>query len=176
MDRTILKQLYEKYQKEIYLYLFSLCKDRQWAEDLLQETFLKAILSLSEQHTNMRAWLYLVARNLYFNDRKKEKRMVSMEDTDSVHGESAKGSAVDIWENTPEKQLIVEEKKQMLYRAIASLKGQKKEILLMQYMGGLSQREIASVLHLTTENVRVLAYRARRELKVYMEEQGYDIS
>lgn len=176
MDRTILKQLYEKYQKEIYLYLFSLCKDRQWAEDLLQETFLKAILSLSDQHTNMRAWLYLVARNLYFNSRKKEKRMVSMEDTDSVHREGTKGSAVDIWENTPEKQLIAEEKKQMLYRAIASLKGQKKEILLMQYMGGLSQREIASVLHLTTENVRVLAYRARRELKVYMEEHGYDIS
>lgn len=172
MDQTILRQLYEKYQKEIYLYLLSLCKNRQWAEDLLQETFLKAILSLSDHHTNMRAWLYRVARNLYLNARKKEQRMVSMEDAESMQTKAD----MDSWENAPEKHLITEEKHQILYQAIASLNGQKKEILLMQYMGGLSQREIASILHLTPENVRVLAYRGRRELRLYMEEHGYDIS
>lgn len=172
MEQTILKQLYEKYQKEIYLYLLSLCKNRQLAEDLLQETFLKAILSLSEHHTNMRAWLYRVARNLYLNARKKERRLISLEDVQSMQTKDE----TDFWENTPEKYLITEEKHQILYQAIASLSGQKKEILLMQHMGGLSQREIASILHLTPENVRVLAYRARRELRVYMEEHGYDIS
>ena len=46
----------------------------------------------------------------------------------------------------------------------------------MQYFGGLSQKEIAAVLHLTPENVRVLSYRAKRELKAYMEENDYDLS
>jgi len=46
----------------------------------------------------------------------------------------------------------------------------------LQYFAGLSQRDIAAVLHLTPENVRVLAYRGKRELRSYMEGSGYDIS
>lgn len=52
MEKDILKQLYQKYRKEIYLYLYSLCKNSSLAEDLLQETFLKALLSLPDDHTN----------------------------------------------------------------------------------------------------------------------------
>ena len=48
-------------------------------EDLLQETFLKALLSLPDDHTNMRAWLYLVARNLLFNYYHREKEKVPLE-------------------------------------------------------------------------------------------------
>lgn len=66
MEKDILKQLYQKYRKEIYLYLYSLCKNSSLAEDLLQETFLKALLSLPDDHTNMRAWLYLVALQSFF--------------------------------------------------------------------------------------------------------------
>ena len=78
MEKDILKQLYQKYRKEIYLYLYSLCKKESLAEDLLQETFLKALLSLPDDHTNMRAWLYLVARNLLFNYYHREKEKVTV--------------------------------------------------------------------------------------------------
>lgn len=46
----------------------------------------------------------------------------------------------------------------------------------MQYFGELSQKEIAAILKMTPENVRVLSYRAKRELRVYMEENNYDLS
>ena len=55
MDKGLLQELYQRYERELYLYLFSLCGNRSLAEDLLQETFLKALLSLSDAHTNMRA-------------------------------------------------------------------------------------------------------------------------
>ena len=64
------------YSEEIFLYLLSLSHDSLLAEDLVQETFLKAILSLDEKHPNIRAWLYRVARNLYFNEKKKLDRNV----------------------------------------------------------------------------------------------------
>ena len=67
VDNQILLKLYSLYQKELYLYLYSFCGDRHLAEDLLHETFLKALLALPDGHTNMRAWLYMVARNLYYN-------------------------------------------------------------------------------------------------------------
>ena len=72
VDNEILLKLYSLYQKELYLYLYSFCGDRHLAEDLLHETFLKALLALPDGHTNMRAWLYMVARNLFYNQQKKE--------------------------------------------------------------------------------------------------------
>ncbi|MDO5155547.1 MAG: anti sigma factor C-terminal domain-containing protein [Eubacteriales bacterium] len=84
MQSKILQQLYAKYHKEIYLYLFSLCHNRELAEDLMQETFLKALLSLADAHTNVRAWLYLVARNLYFNHQNRERKVTYLEEIEEV--------------------------------------------------------------------------------------------
>lgn len=165
MNNKLLEQLYKTYHKELYLHIYSLCKNKAVAEDILQETFLKAILSLSEQHTNMRAWLYLVARNLYLNHTKKEKGKIPIEEIAET------GNA----ELTVAEQLIKKESKQLLYSALQSLGGAKKEVLIMQYFGSLSQKEIAAVLQITPENVRILAHRGKQEIKKYMEANGYDI-
>lgn len=167
MDHEVLRQIYRKYQKELYLYLYSLCKNHDLAEDLLQETFLKALLALPDGHTNMRAWLYMVARNLFFNYRKKEKNLVGMEEINKTINKS-KGEIIE--------QLLEEERSRMLYQALQYLDSTKREVLLLQYFSGMSQKDIAAILHLTPENVRVLAYRGKRELKSYLEGNGYDIS
>ncbi len=167
MDKRLLQQLYETYHKELYLYLCSLCHDAGLAEDLVQETFMKALLSLSDEHTNMRAWLYMVARNLYFNYVKRERRKISLETLEQE---------ADTKNRTQLEVMIEDEKKQLLYEAMNHLSREKREVLLLQYFGGLSQKEIAAILRLTPENVRVLGYRGKKELRAYMEVQGYDIS
>ena len=78
-------------------------------------------------------------------------------------------------EGLPEK-IFEEEDRRMLYQAILRLDIKKREIIQMQYFGGMTQKEIAAVLHITLENVRVLAYRARKELKKYLEECRKDDS
>lgn len=165
MDSELLKELYQTYHKELYLYIYSLCSNREITEDLLQETFLKAILSLPDGHRNMRAWLYTVARNLYFNFAKKEKSKVNLDETkDLPCGES------DVIEH-----IIANERRRLCFEALQSLQGAKKEVLILQYFGGLSQKEIAAVLHLTAENVRVLSFRGKKELRKFLEVSGYDI-
>lgn len=74
MNRKLLEYVYRKYGRELYLYLYSLCKEHTLAEELVQETFAKAILSLSDEHPNFRAWLYKVGKNLYQNYQKKWRR------------------------------------------------------------------------------------------------------
>ena len=165
MNKELLNRLYQRYYREIYLYLLSLSKNRAVAEDLLQETFLKAILSLPDSHGNTRAWLYMVARNLYFNQRKKDQHLTLTDESEALSAED------DLLE-----QVISDEKRKLLYQGLSRLEERKREVLQMQYFGGLSQKEIAAVLHLTPEHVRVLAYRARKELRNWMEENGYDIS
>ena len=162
MDNEILLKLYSFYQKELYLYLYSLCGDWYLAEDLLHETFLKALLALPDGHTNMRAWLYMVARNLFYNQQKKKSREILMEEQDYL---SEQKTDEDMLE-----KILEEENRRRLYQAVRRLEIKKREIIQMQYFGEMSQKEIAAVLHITPENVRVLAYRAKKELKKDLEE------
>ena len=144
-----------------------MCKRPDLSEDLTQETFLKALLSLSNHHTNMRAWLYLVARNTYFNDQKKDQRLVSW---DGLQFQK------DLNNSDFLSTIIKSEEKELLFLALQSLSANKRDVLQLQYFGDLSQGEIATILGLTPANVRVLALRAKRELKQFMEVKGYDIS
>lgn len=162
MDNEILLKLYSLYQKELYLYLYSLCGNRHLAEDLMHETFLKALLALPDGHTNMRAWLYMVARNLFYNQQKKKSREVLMDEQAYL---PEKKTDEDLLE-----KILEEENRRMLYQAIRRLELKKREVIQMQYFGGMSQKEIAAVLHITPENVRVLSYRAKKELKKALEE------
>lgn len=142
------------------------------AEDLLQETFVKALLSLSEQHTNMRAWLYLVARNLCFNALKKEKYQTPVEESDLKAGQGRSDNGTeDILED-----LIRQEQNHMLYHAMMKLPLIKREVLELQYFSRLPLKEIARLLQISSENARVLSHRAKRELRKYLEEDGYEVS
>ena len=125
------------------------------AEDLVQETFLKAILSLSESHSNMRAWLYRVAKNLCFNEMKRKKTKVQNEytETDIVMDE-----------------VIRNEQRKRLIKAVNSLGLRQREIIYLQYFGRVKLKEAAKILGITYENARVLSHRAKKELRKYMEE------
>lgn len=165
MEVNLLQLFYQKYQRELYLYLCALCHNETVAEDLLQETFLKALLSLSDQHANIRAWLYQVARNLYYDQKKHDKFIettLSQKVADQCDG--------------PLDELLKNERERILYRALSTLDERKCEILELQYFSGLSQKEIGNVLHIKPDYVRVLAHRAKLELRNWMEVHGYDLS
>ena len=165
MNNVLLQQLYKTYQKELYLYLCSLCNNPHLADDLLQETFLKAMLSLPDKNTNVRAWLYMVARNLYFNHYKKEKSKQSVREVDESIGADEDVLAT----------MIKDEEKRLLYQALKTLAPVKREVLELQYFGGFSQKEIAAMLHLSPQNVRVLGFRGKKEIKAYLEVEGYEV-
>ena len=164
MDWQGLNQLYLQYRQGLLIYLCSLCADKNLAEDLLQETFVKAFFSLPQHHTNVRAWLYVVGRNLYFDYRKKSNRLTA--DEDHLHRQASPGL---------EETLIRDEKYLALYDALQKLEERKREILILQYFSDLTHKEIAAVLNIRPDYVRVLGCRAKKELKVLMEEAGYEL-
>lgn len=81
----MLEALYQRYYKELYIFVFSLCGSESVTDDILQDTFLKALLILKDSHTNMRAWLYMVARNLYYNYYNRQKKQMTIESSDFEH-------------------------------------------------------------------------------------------
>ena len=170
MENDVLVRFYRAYSREIYLYLYGLSHNRQLSEDLMQETFVKALLSLQTADTGVKAWLYKVARNLYFNTYRKDKRLVM--ELDNAENKVALNEET---EENPLNKLLINERDNVLYKALNKLEGKKKEVLLLQYFSGLSGKDIAKLLDITTENVRILAFRGKKELKLYLKEDGYEI-
>ena len=170
MENDVLAVVYRAYSREIYLYLYGLSHNRQLSEDLMQETFVKALITVGTADMGIRAWLYKVARNLYFNTYRKDKRLII-----GLENAENKAEIREEAEESPLSKLLTTEREEVLFKALNKLEGKKREVLLLQYFSGLSGKDIAKLLDITTENVRILAFRGKKELKLYLEEAGYEI-
>lgn len=173
MEKDILEKIYEKYMRQVYLYLYSLCHSHSLSEDLTQETFLRAFCSLEIAGDEMLPWLLTVARNLYLDNWRREKRHRKLTEEEKRHhtgnGKAEEGGGEIL------AQLIQKEQNQRLYRAVQELKETEKEAVILYYFAGLPQEEIGRLLGLTYGNTRVLLYRAKRRLKEILnreEEKG----
>ena len=77
MKEDSLEEAYIKYYQVLFLYAFSLTKNKEDSEDLVENTFVKAFLSFEKG--NLKAWLYIVLRNEFYNMYRKQKRFMSID-------------------------------------------------------------------------------------------------
>lgn len=162
IENNALTIIYEKYSKRLYLYLLSLCHNQQLAEDLMQETFVKAFMSLEEVTDGVSQWLYKVAKNLFIDNLRKNKNLVQEDDFDMKT----------ISDNTDIlKEIIVKEKNRRLYLAIQQLSIKERELITLYYFGEMKQDEIAKQMSLTHGAVRTSLFRIKKKLLKIMEEE-----
>lgn len=152
------KQKYESlvdalYQ-DVYRYAFWICKNQSVAEDLVQETFLRAWRSLdSLQNENAaKAWLFTILRRE--NARLYERYRPELVDVDE---QPLAESQADEPDAAMEREL--------LHNAINQLEDEYREPLLLQVVGGFSGKEIAEILDLNSNTVMTRLFRARSQLK-----------
>lgn len=164
MEKDILERLYRKHTKAVYLYLYSLCHDHGLAEDLMQETFLRALCSIELAREEVLPWLLRVARNLYLDVWRREKRMRLQKERGRREEEAdgAGGDGILEW-------MICKEQNQRLYRAIQRLKDAEREAVVLYYFAGISQEEIGRILDLSYGNTRVILYRAKKKLRKFLD-------
>lgn len=175
MDKVLLEELYQRYGTGIFRYLYAMCRDRLMAEDIMQDAFCRALISLPSSHVNARAWLYMVGRNLLINEMKKRKRELCSDDMESRDVQRRK-SGEGIADGDPEEQAIRKEENSMLQEALLSLDERKREILILNYFERFTLKEAAVIMGISYENARILSMRAKRELRRIMEVNGYEIS
>jgi len=133
----LFERLYARYSRGLYAFLYHLLGERAAAEDILQETFLRAFKKYShfEERAKISTWLYTIARNLALNYLKKKKR-----------GEITAREPVGLAKNEDVAAQV--EQKEMLMKlqdAIARLSPKHREALLLKLQGGLSYKEIAAI-------------------------------
>lgn len=156
------KLIYEKYYKALYLYALSLTGNPQDAEDLLQETFVKAFLSY-EATGSIKSWLIIVLRNEYYNLMRKRKREVYENETLSLEKEAYCES--DLLDN-----VIRNEERKQLYLAIRKLPVVMREMLIESVYLNMKDEEIALLHQTSQENVRQIRSRAKKKLIEFLKE------
>jgi len=146
------------------LYNFArwLVRDSNDAEDLVQETYLKALRSFAsfQPGTNFRAWIYQILRNTFLSSCSKlERRMTVAIDSE----EDGPEMVVDT--ETPETILMNRSNSQLVQRAIDDLPAHYRETLLLCEVEEMSYREISEILSIPIGTVMSRLARARRSVR-----------
>lgn len=155
------KQIYETYYQTLYLYALSLTGRYQDAEDLLQETFVKAFLSY-ENKGSLKCWLITVLRNEYYNLIRKRRKEV-LDGGDLILEKS-------VLDDGMLEKLISEENRRLLFREINHLPEQMREVLMESTYFHISDEEIAKLHGISEVNVRKIRSRGKQKLIERMKE------
>lgn len=140
---------YDREHIALRRYLMLTGVDDQTAQEIVQETFLKlhSHLGKNGDRTNLRAWLYRVARNLSINERS-SLRSRSTQPVGEMEGEEAFGRN----EDSPETLLLQNERETQVRHAMRKLSLPQRECLLLR-TEGMKYREIAEVLQISVASV-----------------------
>jgi RNA polymerase sigma-70 factor (ECF subfamily) len=154
-------RLFDEHSGAVYGYLLRLSGDSACADELTSETFLRAMLALDgfRGDSSVKTWLLTIARNLYLNRVKREKRMTSLEEM------VEKGAAFAAAPHTgPEAAALANERSSEIEQALLALNENDRSILLLASQEKLNYQEIGQVLNISVSAVKVRVFRARRRL------------
>ncbi len=151
-----IEKIYNQYFRIIYRYLLSLCGDPHLAEELSQETFLKALSRKNPVNAddNVTSWLYTIARNLYFQHYNKSRR----------RQEILKKNTNEQFVDSPETEVMQKHGQLRIHQLLHALAEPYREVFMLRNFGELSFREIAEIFGRNETWARTIYYRARKKL------------
>jgi RNA polymerase sigma-70 factor (ECF subfamily) len=146
---------------QLYNFAHWLAQDRADAEDLVQETYTKALKGFSsfQPGTNFRAWMYRILRNTFLTSR------TGLRQSATVALDSDDGPELTAGPETPETILIEHSQHQLLQAAIDALPVHFREVLLLCEVEEMAYQEIAEMLSIPIGTVMSRLSRARKALR-----------
>ncbi len=163
-----LEKLYRELVNPLKKYALSFTGEIQSAEDIVSETFLKAAEHcIVNDNVPVRAWFYKVARNIAI-DRLRKRGRIDNGEIPEIADETR--------ESNPEDYLKHCENIRQLDKCMSRLPDKYKSVLVLREFNGLAYGEIAAVLGISVDNVKVLLFRARQKLREsYRRDNNYEV-
>ena len=163
-------ELYRKHEKKLRHIAFSITKDRHLAEDVVQETFIKAYKKMEtiEDADKIGAWLAAIAGRTAIDYLRAEKRRKWLPSDQSLMEQIFSDQDINpSIEKEVEIMLFKEDIQHLLYK----LTNEYQEVLVLRVQYGLKEDEIASQLNLKSGTVKTRLHRARKQLRKVMTEK-----
>ncbi len=167
-DAGAFTELVNRYERRIFRLAKHITQNEEDAEDVLQETFLKAYSHLDEfqGQSKFYTWIVRIAVNesLMKLRKRKSDRMVSLDETIDT-GEETVVREIAVWDGNPEQRYSQEELRQILEKAVDSLRPAFRTVFLLRDVEELSTEETAALLDLSVPAVKSRLLRARLQLR-----------
>lgn len=166
-DRAEFARLVDAYSRPVYHLGLRMLGNAQDAEDVLQTTFLKALMHISEfeGRSSLQTWLYRIAANEALMLIRRKKPQVDLDAAESGEEPNLVPTQFVDWSALPEDKLLSGEGRQVLDRAVAQLPESQRIVFILRDVEGLSIKETADALNLTETNVKTRLLRARLFLR-----------
>jgi RNA polymerase sigma-70 factor (ECF subfamily) len=167
-DTDAFNGLAERYQRNIFRLAQNITQNREDAEDVLQETFLKAYEHLPEFHGDSKfyTWVVRIAVNEALMKLRKRRwdKTVWLDEPINT-GEDSVAREIAVWEDNPEERYSKEELHDILDKAVNGLAPPYRTVFVLRDMEGLSTEETAEALELSVPAVKSRLLRARLQLR-----------
>lgn len=153
IELNAIERFYRAHADAIYAFLVSLCRDPVWAEDLMQDTFVKATRSMGGYRGgNPRSWLFSIARSVFIDDTRR-RRPIPVEEIEEQG----------VVDSDVAELLLIE-------RSLSKLPERQRTALLLADKAGLSYAEVAEAIGCSEAAVKVLIHRARVSFRAHYTE------
>tara|TARA_Y100000385_G_C12942577_1_gene571812 strand:+ start:74 stop:694 length:621 start_codon:yes stop_codon:yes gene_type:complete len=174
-DEKAYSDLTQKYQKPLYFHVRKMIRNPDFAEDLVQDIFLKAFQSLKNYKNDyaFSTWLYRIATNHtidYLRKKKLETLSIHADDSDDTHA-TIQLADEDSFTDEP---MIRLERKNKVHEAIDQLPEKYREVILKRHIEEKSYQEIAEEMDIPLGTVKAHIFRARELLYKYMKDTIQD--
>jgi len=169
-DRQALAQLVKNNEQTVYNFSYKICRDREKAEHIMQETFFSMIKSLHQfdGHSKISTWLYRIVSNhcLMLARKDKSKSFVSIDNDDDLYEDKYTAD----WSRIPNQDIENSELKKILDDSIDKLSPEYRIVFLLRDVEGLSTEETAELTELSVPAVKSRLHRARAFLRKELNE------
>jgi RNA polymerase sigma-70 factor, ECF subfamily len=163
-NNELFESIYKTHYDEIYKYVFYYTKQRDLAEDVVQECFFRVFNNLDKfDNKNTRAWIYRIAKNILIDDSKKfeNKNVLKSSEFTSTVG----------METSLDKEIENRDFYQIILTKMDALTPEQKEAILLRYIEDLEYSEIALIMEKTKEAVMILVSKGLKTLRINSEEE-----
>jgi RNA polymerase sigma-70 factor (ECF subfamily) len=175
-DRRAFAELVELYKDKIYHLGYRMLNQKQEAEDVVQETFLRVYTNLERYDENQKfsTWIYRIATNLCIDRLRKRKPSYSI-DAEMTDGEGSDWHSMLASDSVgPDEELILSETQQNIRQAIQTLPDKYKTVVILRYLHDMSLQEISDVLEMPVTTVKTRVHRGREFLRKKLDSEYGD--
>ena len=168
------RELVRRYERPVFSLIYRMVRDRERAEDLAQETFVKALNAVESYRPEFKfsSWIFKIANNVAIDHlRRRELSTLSLDGSPhAATPEAIQATALQLGDRqeTALEELEARELGGEIERAIGRLRPEYRACILMRHVEGRPYEEIATMLDLPLGTVKTYIHRARNELRQYL--------
>lgn len=171
-DKKALSQLVSTYSGRIYNLALRILRNKEDAEDILQETFMTVVEKLHtfDGRSGFFTWIYRIATNASLMKLRKKKLVFKDIGDDTDYAENVENRVFVDWTQDPSINIYDQEVKKKIDEAVNKLSEIYRSVFVLRDIEGLSIKETSAILNITEENVKIRLRRARQYLRDILSE------